>query len=124
MLSENRLVTIIDIIFCHLLSPAPVRDGMENALNLLKKAWDEKIRRFGRVLHQSAMAVELLPMPLSTLGGWHPDSHRAMRSIAVNMASRTLNSLEYASQPLFQRQAALLAAKNAVCLISCFDLRI
>ena len=30
----------------HPLSPAPVRDGMENALNLLRKAWDEKIRRF------------------------------------------------------------------------------
>ena len=38
-------------------------------MNLLKKAWDEKIRRFGRVLHESAAAVKLFPMPLSTLGG-------------------------------------------------------
>ena len=53
---------------------------MENALNLLKKASDEKIRRFGRVLQESATAAQLFPMPLSTLGGWHPDSHRAMRS--------------------------------------------
>ena len=42
---------------------------MENALNLLKKAWDEKIRRFGRVLHESATAVMLFPMPLPTLEG-------------------------------------------------------
>ena len=55
-------------------------------MNLLKKAWDEKIRRFGRILHESATAVKLFPMPLSTRGGWHPDSYRATRSIAVNIA--------------------------------------
>ena len=115
---------MFDITFSHPLSPARVRDGMENALNLLKKAWDEKIRRFGTVLHESATAAKLLLMPLSTLGGRHPDLHRAVRSIAVNIASRTLNSLEYASQTSFQRHAALLVANNAVCLISGFDLRI
>ena len=97
---------------------------MGNAMNLVKKAWDEKIGRFGRVLHESATAVKLLPMPLSTLGGWHPDSDRAMRSIAVKIVSRTLNSPEYASQNLFQRHASLVVANNAVCLISGFDLRI
>ena len=106
------------ITFCNPISPARVRDGTENALNLLKKAWDEIIRIFGRVVHESATAVKLLPMPLPAVGGWHLDSHRAMRSIAVNIASRTLYSLEYASQTLFQRHAALLVANNAVCLIS------
>ena len=115
---------MFDITFCHPLSPARVRDGMENALNLLKEAWDEKIGRFGRVLHKYATAVKLFPMPLSTLGRWHPDAHRAMRSIAANIASRTLNSLEYASQTLFQRHAALLVANNTVFLITGFDLRI
>ena len=57
-----------DITFCHPPSPARVRDGMENAKNLLKKAWDEKKRRFGRVLHESDTAVKLLPMLLSTPG--------------------------------------------------------
>ena len=114
---------MFDITFCHPLS-ARVRDGMENALTVLKKAWDEKIKRFAGVLHESATAVKLLPMPLSTMGVWHSDSHRAMRSIAVNIASRTLNSLEYASQTLFQRHAALLVANIAGCLITGFDLRI
>ena len=115
---------MFDITFYHLLSPARARDGIENALNLPKKAWDEKIKRFGGVLHESASAVKLFPMSLSALGGWHPDSHRTMRSIAVSIASRTLNSLEYASQALFQRDAALLVANNFVCLISGLDLRI
>ena len=115
---------MFDISFCHPLTPPRVRDGMENAPNLLKKAWDEKIRRFGRVLHESATDVKLFPKPLSNLGGWHPNALRAMRSIAVKIASRTLNSLEYASQTLFRRHAALLVANNAVCLISGLDLRI
>ena len=115
---------IFNITFCHPLSPARVRDGMENTLNLLKKTWDVNIRRFGRVLHDSGTAMKPLPMPLSTLGCWHRDSHRAMRSIAVNIASRTLNTMEYAGQTLFQRHAALLVANNAVCLISGFDLRL
>ena len=112
---------MFDIAFCHPHFPARVRDGMENEMNLLKKAWYEKIKRFGRVLHEFAIAVKLFPMPLSILGGWHPDSNRAMRSIALNIASRTLNSLEYANQTLFQSHAALLVATNAVCVISCFD---
>ena len=115
---------MFDITFCHPLSPARVRIGMENALNLLKKAWDEKMRGFCRVLHESATSVKLFPMPLPTLGGWHPDTRRAMRSIAVNIASRTLNSLEYACQTLLQGRAALLVANNAICLISGCDFRI
>ena len=115
---------MFDITFCRPPSPARVRDGMGNALNLFNNAWDEKIRRFDRVLHKSNTAVKLFHMLLSNLGGWHSDSHRAMMSIAVIIASITLNSLEYASQILFQRHAALLVASNAVCLTSGFEFRI
>ena len=115
---------VFDIIFCHPFSPSRVRDGMENALNLLKKAWYEKIRIFGRVLPESTTAMRLFLIPLSTLGGWHPDSYRAMGSIAVNIASRTLKSLKYASQILFQRHAALLVTSSAARLISGFEVRI
>ena len=59
---------MFDITFCHPHSPSRVRDGMENALNLLKKAWDKEIRTLGRILHESAAAVKLFPVPLSTPG--------------------------------------------------------
>ena len=58
----------------------------------------------------------------STVGGWHPDSQRAMRSIADNIASRTLNSQEYVCQPFFQRHAVLVVENDAVCLIFGFNL--
>ena len=64
-------------------------------------------------------------MPTATLGGWHPDAHRAMRTIEVNIASRTLSSLHYARAALFQRiAAAILVANNAICLMSGFDFEV
>ena len=115
---------MFDITICHPLSLARIRDGLENPLTLLKNAWDEKIRRFCRVLYASATAAKLFPMPISTLGGWHPDAHRAMGTIAVNIASRTLSSLHYARATFFQRHAALLVADSAVCLMSGFDFEV
>ena len=81
-----------------------IREGIDNALGLLKKAWDEKSRRFGGVLHESATSVKLFPMPLSSLGGWHPDPRRAMGSIAVNIASRALSSVDYARRAISRRK--------------------
>ena len=78
----------------------------------------------GGVLHASATAAKLFPMPISTLGGWHPDAHRAMGTIAVSIASRTLSSLHCARATLFQRHGALLLANNAVCLMSGFDFEV
>ena len=115
---------MFDITIYHPLCPARIRDGWENPLTLLMNAWNEKIRRFRRVLHSSATAAKLFPTPISTLGGWHSDAHRAMGTIAVIIASRTLSSLLYARATLFQRHAALLVAKNAVCLMSCFDFEV
>ena len=63
-------------------------------------------------------------MPISTLGGGHPEAHRAMGILAVDIASRTLSSLNYARATLFQRYAALLVANNAVGLMSDFDFEV
>ena len=56
-------------------------------MTLLKNAWDEKIRRFGIVLHASATAVNPFPMPISTCGAWRPDAPCAMATVAINIAS-------------------------------------
>ena len=93
---------MFDITIRHPLSPARIWDGMDNALSLLKKAWDGNIRRFRRVLYGSTASVKLFRMPLSSLEGWHPDSHRAMESVAVNIASRALSSVHFAPRTMFQ----------------------
>lgn len=97
---------------------------MENVLNLLRKTWDEKFRRFGRVLHEFDTSVTLFRMTLPNLGGWRSDSYRAMGSIAVNIALREVVSVHYARSAMFHRHAALLVTSNAACLIPGFDFQI
>ena len=80
---------MLDIIIHHPLSPARIRDGLENPLILLRNTCDEKIRRLRRLRHASATTAKLFPMPISIIGAWHPDALRAMGTIAVNIASRT-----------------------------------
>ena len=108
----------------HPLSPARIRDGLENPLTPLKNTREEKIRRFRRIAHASATSAKLFPMPISTLGGWHPDVRHARGTIAVNIASRALRSLHYARATFFQRRAALLVTNNAVCLMSGVDFEV
>ena len=115
---------MFDITTCHPLSRARIRDGLENPLTLLKNAWDEKVRRLQIVLHASAAAAKLFPMPISTLGGWHPDAHRAVGTFAVGITSSALSSLHYARATLFQGHATLLVANNTVCLMSGFDFEV
>ena len=115
---------MFDITMCHPLLPTRIRDGVDNALGHLKKARDENIRKLGRVLHESTTSMKLFPMSPSSLVGRHPDLHRAMESIAVNIASRALSTVDCARSTLFQRHPALLVASNAPCLISGFDLQI
>ena len=98
-----------------------VRDGLENPQTLLKNSWDEKIRGFGCVRHPSATAVKLVQVQISSHEGRHPDAHRAMGTIAVNIASRTMSSFHYARAHLIQRYATLLVRKNAVSLKFRFD---
>ena len=123
-IGSHRGSDMFNIAICHPLSPAQIRDGMDNGLSLLKTAWDEKVRKFGRVRLEFATSVKFFPMPLSGLGRWHPDSHPTMGSIAVNNASRALSSFDYAWNTMFPWHAALLIASNAACLISGFDFQI
>ena len=63
---------------CHPLSQARIRDVIENPLNLLKAAWTAKVSRFDSMLQAAETGLKLLPVPLSTLGGWHPGAYRAL----------------------------------------------
>lgn len=64
------------------------------------------------VFHESATFVKLFPTPLSNLGGWPPDSHSAVGSIALEYASRACSSVHYSRSTMFRRHAALLVARR------------
>ena len=109
---------LFDVTICHPLSQARIRDESANPLNLLKAAWTAKVSRYSCMLQAAGTRFNLLPVPLSTLGGWRPDAHRALCSVATTIAARGLSTFSRARSILFQRHAALLVPNNAVCLMS------
>ena len=90
----------------------------ENPLNLLEAAWTAKVSRYSGMLQGAGTGFNLLPVPLSTLGGWHRDAHRALSSVATIIVARVLSKFSRARSILFHRHAALLVKNNALCLMS------
>ena len=70
------------------------------------------------MVYEVGRSVQLLPLPISTLGGWHPDAHRALCSVATAIAARVMSTFSSAKSILFQRHAALLMTDNALCQMS------
>ena len=90
----------------------------ENPLNLLKAAWTAKVSRYSGMLQAARTRFNLLPVLLSTLGGWNPDAHRALCSVATTIAARGRSTFSRARSILFQRHAALPVTNNALYLMS------
>ena len=109
---------LFDVAICHPLRQARIRDAVEDPLNLLKAAWTAKVSRYASMLQAAGTWFNLLPVPLSTLGGWHPDAHKALCFVASTTAARGLTTLSRTRSILFQRHAALLVTNNALCLMS------
>ena len=95
-----------------------IRDAVQNPLKILKASWAGKVPRYAAMVHEAGRSVQLLPVPISTLGGWHPDAHRALCSVATTIAARGMSTFSSAKSILFQRHAALLVTNNALCLMS------
>ena len=111
---------LFGITFCHPLTPAKIRDSVQNPLSILKAAWSTNFSKYSSVLETDGTTVHLIPVPISILGGWHPDSYGAIGSVVSAIASRALSSLYAARSILFQRHAALLVKNNAECPMSGF----
>ena len=84
---------LFDITFCHPLTPARIRDSAQNPLSILKAACSAKFSRYASVYETYGTMVHLIPVRTSALGGWHPDSYRAMASVVSSFVSRELSCL-------------------------------
>ena len=70
------------------------------------------------MLQAAKTGFTLLPAPMSTLGGWYPDAHRALCSVAISIAAKGLSTFSRDRGTPFQWHAALLVMNNALCIIS------
>ena len=65
---------LFDITLCHPLTLARIRDSVQYPLSTLKAAWPARFSRYASVLGTDGTTVNLIPVPFSNFGGWHPDS--------------------------------------------------
>ena len=109
---------LFEATICHPLNQARIRDVVENPLNLLKAVRTVKVSRHAGMLQAAGTGFNLLPVPLSTFGGWHPDAYRVLCPVATTMAARGLSTFSRARSIQFLRHAALHATNNALCHMS------
>ena len=105
---------LFDVTICHPLSQARIRDAAAQSVEGGMDCQSFKIRQrapSGRTRVQPATCS------LLTIGGWHPDAHEALCSVANAIAARGLSTFSRARSILFQRHAALLVTNNALCLM-------
>lgn len=81
--TELFVVTI-----CLALSQERIWDVVGNLLSMLKAAGSAKFSRYAGMLEAGGTEFKLLPVPLSTLSGWHPEAHRALCSVRTSSAGR------------------------------------
>ena len=103
--------SLVDITIWHPLSRVRLANAPREAcpLPVLKAAWAPKVARFREFISQTVSGHSLLPVPISTIVGWHPEAHRAFAS---GIASRAMTEFDSARSTFFQPRAALLASNN------------
>lgn len=63
----------------------------------------------------------LVPLPMTTLVGWHPEAHQYMQELPDTVASRAMVSRVVSRAAVFQRHAARLVENNVKCLMDGID---
>ena len=94
---------LFEVTISHPLSQAKIGDVTESSLSLLKAAWTAKVSRYSGMLHVGGTVFNLLPVPSSTVGGWHPHAYKALCSFATAIAARGQSTSSRVRSILFQR---------------------
>lgn len=115
---------LLDVTFVHPLTRSRLQGVTSNPKGPLDVAVADKERRYRPLLEAQGSEFHLVPLPISTLGGWHPEAHEYMQSLADAIASRAMVSRAFSRGALFNRHAALLVRNNAKCLLGDVSVRI
>ena len=101
---------LCDVTICLPLSNARIRHPVQTSLNILRAAWSGKVSSYAGIFQEAGGRVQLLPVPISTLCGWHPDAHRALCFVATTIAARGMPTFISAKSIVFLRHCNRLRA--------------
>lgn len=111
----------LDVTIAHPLSSAQrITSLINNPSGLLVNACTAKLRIHAEFIRRAGTSSRLLPVALTTLGGWHHTAHRFLQTVADDHASRSCLSRGFARATLFRRHAAMLVRDNVRCLLDGF----
>ena len=82
----------------------------------LTYAFDGKMRKHGQACRSEGMVF--LPMPIESLGGWHPQAVMQVKKIGAAKARQTGEEEDLAVSHLFQKLSVLLVRGNAALLLN------
>ena len=107
----------LDVTVISPLQIAVVDQEAANPGYALKLAWDRKMRSAFEACR--AQRVSFIPLPVETLGGWHPEAEKQISRIGRELARSSLGTdQKTASNHLFQRLSLSLQKGNAALLLS------
>ena len=82
----------------------------------LTYAFNGKMRKHGQDCRREGMVF--LPMPVESLGGWHPEAAQQVKKIGAAKARQTGEEEEVSVSHLFQKLSILLMRGNAALLLN------
>lgn len=89
---------------------------IDNPISVLAMAFSEKMKTHMKYISNNGILAKRLPLLLSALGDWHPNSHTYPQTVADEEAARLAIPLRTSRALLLQRNTALLIHHKARCL--------
>ena len=107
----------LDVTVISPLQVAVVDQEAANPGYALKLAWERKMRSAFEACN--AQRVSFIPLPVETLGGWHPEAEKQIARIGRELARSTIGADQKTSlNHLFQRLSLALQKGNAALILS------
>ena len=78
--------------------------------------FNQKMRRYHDACQEAG--IDFVPLPVSTMGGWHPEAVKVISKVGSALASTTGREKEEVTRHLFQRLAVQLVRGNVSLILS------
>ena len=98
------------------LSSSYVDKSARDASFTLNSSFENKLKKHGD--HCRSKNVVFRPLPVQTLGSWHPEAVVELKRIGDAVAKRSSNDNDMAVRHFFQRLAVLLQRGNSHLILS------
>lgn len=116
-LGSNGGTDFYDIVFVHPLTEKRIPVVARAPIKPLTESKNNKEGHYVAFMKDQGPRSRLVPVVLSTLGGWHPESYKFVAGLAESIAAKNTVPVPYAQYTMFSRYAANMVRNNAVCLL-------